>query len=47
MISCQLSTISHSIFAAWVTAGVIGLAAICLVLLTRVLTAKGRGLETT
>ncbi|MDP3727074.1 MAG: hypothetical protein Q8R35_00355 [bacterium] len=47
MLSCQIALLSRSLFSAWVTAGVVGLAAIYLVLATRVLTAKERSLETT
>ena len=46
MFSCQIALFSRSLFSAWVAAGVIGLAAICLVLIARVLAARERRLET-
>ncbi len=45
MTNCQLSLLSHLLSTAWVTAGIVGLVAICLVLITRVLAREG-SLET-
>ncbi len=46
MSSCQLSTISYSLFSTLLTAGIVGLAIVLAVLIVRAFTGRGGGLET-
>ncbi len=46
MTSCQVSSLANLMFTTAMTAGVFGLLLIAVVMITRLLTERGRGLET-